>query len=98
MLELISAVMDIIPTEILRIVDANLNRVSEGLRVLEDIARLALNDPPLSQSLKNVRHRLVETSQSFQQQLIQARDAKYDVGQNMVAPGQENPKSYRPWW
>ncbi|MCD6452766.1 MAG: thiamine phosphate synthase [Dehalococcoidales bacterium] len=84
--------MDIIPTEVLRIIDVNLNRVSEGLRVLEDIARLALNDPSLSQQLKNMRHQLVETNQSFQQQLIQARDAEYDIGQNMVAPGQEKPK------
>ncbi len=28
----------------LRIIDANLNRIGEGLRFLEDLARLLLND------------------------------------------------------
>ncbi|GAI46473.1 unnamed protein product, partial [marine sediment metagenome] len=28
----------------LRIIDANLNRIGEGLRLLEDLARLLLND------------------------------------------------------
>ena len=35
------------PERELRIIDANLNRVAEGLRVLEDVARLALDDAAL---------------------------------------------------
>ena len=36
----------------LRIIDANLNRIGEGLRLLEDLARLLLNDVSLTQQLK----------------------------------------------
>ena len=39
----------------LRIIDASLNRSSEGLRVCEDIARFALNDRSLTRSLKKAR-------------------------------------------
>ena len=43
-------------TKILRIIDANLNRVREGLRVCEDIIRFALQDKNAAKSLKVVRH------------------------------------------
>ncbi|GAH95000.1 unnamed protein product [marine sediment metagenome] len=39
----------------LRIIDANLNRIGEGLRLLEDLARLLLNDATLTQQLKTMR-------------------------------------------
>ena len=42
-----------------RIIDANLNRSREGLRVLEDYARFVRNDGNLSSRLKNLRHDLV---------------------------------------
>ncbi|MFA5389357.1 MAG: thiamine-phosphate pyrophosphorylase [Candidatus Omnitrophota bacterium] len=42
---------------ILRIIDANLNRTREGLRVCEDIARFFLQDKKASNALKAVRHR-----------------------------------------
>ena len=41
--------------QILRIIDANLNRTAEGLRVLEDIARFVLDDAALSRQLKIMR-------------------------------------------
>ena len=37
-------------------VDANLNRLKEGIRVIEDIARYVHNDKNLSTSLKQLRH------------------------------------------
>lgn len=45
-----------LPPELLRVVDANLNRLKEGLRVIEDIARYVHNDKPLSSRLKTLRH------------------------------------------
>ena len=42
-----------------RIIDANLNRCREGLRVLEDFARFVRDDARLSGELKNLRHDLV---------------------------------------
>jgi hypothetical protein len=45
-----------LPPELLRVVDANINRLKEGVRVIEDIARYVHNDKELSTSLKNLRH------------------------------------------
>jgi thiamine-phosphate pyrophosphorylase len=41
---------------VLRIIDANLNRSREGLRVCEDVARFALNAKALTKDLKTARH------------------------------------------
>ncbi len=72
----------------LRIIDANLNRIGEGLRLLEDLARLLLNDATLTQQLKTMRHELVTSDWSFNQQLLQSRDSESDVGTNIEAPEQ----------
>jgi len=76
----------------LRIIDANLNRIGEGLRLLEDTARLLLNDASLTQQLKTMRHELVTGDPSFNRQLLQARNAEGDVGINIEAPEQEKPR------
>ncbi|MFC1943635.1 thiamine phosphate synthase, partial [Chloroflexota bacterium] len=73
----------------LRIIDASLNRTGEGLRLLEDIARLLLNDAALTQQLKTMRHELIRSDRSFQQQLLQSRNAEGDVGVNIEVPGEE---------
>ncbi len=73
----------------LRIIDANLNRTAEGLRVLEDIARLTLNHANLSATLKAMRHRLVHTDPAFQQELVWSRDADGDVGRNTIVSGEK---------
>lgn len=44
------------PPELYRVADANLNRLKEGIRVIEDIARYVHNDKPLSSKLKILRH------------------------------------------
>jgi thiamine-phosphate pyrophosphorylase len=72
-----------------RIIDANLNRIGEGLRVLEEYARLSLNDVDLTRRLKNMRHKIVRLDVSLQSQLINARDAAGDVGAGMKAAGEE---------
>ena len=81
-----------LPQQMLRIIDANLNRTGEGLRVLEDIARLVLNDAALSQHLKTIRHELLIGSLPFNTKLLQARDAEGDVGVNIEVPGQKKEK------
>ncbi len=73
----------------LRIIDANLNRAGEGLHLLEDLARLMLNDAGLSQQLKTIRHEIVRGDWSFNQQLLQSRDSEGDVGIDIEAPGEE---------
>jgi len=81
-----------ISRQTLRIIDANLNRIGEGLRLLEDLARLLLNDATLTQQLKTMRHGLVTSDWSFNQQLLQSRDSESDVGINIEAPEQAEPR------
>jgi thiamine-phosphate pyrophosphorylase len=78
-----------IPADRLRIIDANINRLGEGLRVLEEFARLTLNDTALTRQLKNMRHRLVNVDESLQKQLLRARDADGDVGSSLEVNGEE---------
>lgn len=72
----------------LRIIDANFNRAAEGLRVLEEIARLLLDDAELTEWLKSVRHELLRASSPFQQELLSAREAANDVGISAEAIGE----------
>jgi len=67
---------------IYRILDANLNRAREGIRVIEDIARLYFNDDKLSKKLKSLRHRITRIAQeSFDSdKLLLSRDSQGDVG------------------
>ncbi len=43
---------------LLRVVDANLNRVTEGLRVAEDVCRYAWNNKGLALMMREARHRV----------------------------------------
>ncbi len=78
---------------LLRVIDANLNRAAEGLRVLEEVARMVLDDAALSQELKTMRHELLHCEWSLQQQLLQARDSSNDVGAFLDVPGEEGKRS-----
>ncbi len=64
----------------LRLVDADLDRLGEGLRVLEEVARFLLNDADLSRRLKTLRHSLVEDLGALQEELLSARRVMEDVG------------------
>lgn len=66
--------------QILRIIDANVNRISEGLRVLEDISRFILDDRDISGQLKAVRHGLNGSVAAVGLHLLESRDAAGDVG------------------
>ena len=81
--------MEAISSQTLRIIDANLNRIGEGLRLLEDVSRLLLNDSTLTQQLKNMRHELVKGEWSLHQQFLQARNSEGDVGIDLEVPGEE---------
>lgn len=65
-----------------RIIDANLNRAKEGLRVVEEISRFVLNDAILSQKLKEVRHILTQvvTDLFCTSWLLSARKSDEDIG------------------
>jgi len=61
-------------------IDANLNRSREGLRVLEDVARFLLDDAELSRGLKTLRHDLARQIRSLRLELLSGRDSELDVG------------------
>jgi len=70
-------------------IDANLNRSSEGLRVLEDVARFLLNDAELSQRLRTLRHNLAAETQPLNLEFLSQRDSEHDVG--YLHPKDEKP-------
>jgi thiamine-phosphate pyrophosphorylase len=74
---------------IFRILDAAINRASEGLRVVEDYVRMVLDDAYLTEQLKQVRHRHVAAAQRLDsQELIAARDTTGDVGTQITTTGE----------
>lgn len=62
-----------------RLIDANLNRLREGIRVVEDIARYILNDLALASTLKALRHKARIGDSNFLESLLQHRDIKNDI-------------------
>lgn len=62
--------------ELFRVIDANLNRLKEGIRVIEDIMRYKNNDKILSHKLKNLRH-AANIQESLE--LLKYRDSTNDV-------------------
>ncbi len=68
----------------LRILDASINRASEGLRVVEAFSRMALGDAFLSSQLKRLRHDLTEGCAAIDSvSRLQSRDSVRDVGRNV---------------
>lgn len=59
-----------------RLIDANLNRLKEGARVIEDIARYLNDDTLLASKLKNIRH---ECKINNYVDIIKSRDSINDV-------------------
>ncbi len=72
---------------IYRIIDANLNRAREGMRVVEEVARFYYNNAKLSSQLKALRHDLTKVAKkSFNQDmLLLFRDSLKDVGADSMS-------------
>lgn len=62
--------------ELYRVIDANLNRLKEGIRVVEDILRYKDNNKKLALELKNLRHKAKVTETI---ELLNERDSINDV-------------------
>lgn len=67
---------------IARILDANINRAREALRVLEESARFHLNDALLSRLAKELRHDLTQAVARHlsNHNLLRSRETEHDVG------------------
>lgn len=83
--------------DLYRVLDASLNRAREGLRVVEDYARFALDDPNLTRRIKEVRHRLADAGRGLDpERLLAARDTRGDVGTHIMTASErarENPRA-----
>lgn len=72
-------------TKIYRIIDANLNRSREGLRVCEEIVRFVFDDAVLCAGFKRARHRVTAILKGLDinpELLYVARDSNQDVGRS----------------
>ncbi len=66
--------------KIYRIIDANINRVSEGLRVLEDHARFLYLEQQITIRIKNLRHTTRKTVNCLYNDFLSGRDSLSDIG------------------
>jgi len=71
--------------ENLRLIDANLNRLREGVRVVEDIYRYILNDKETASKLKQLRH---SARVDFYDKLLESRDIQNDVLKTSISSEQ----------
>jgi thiamine-phosphate pyrophosphorylase len=71
---------------VFRILDANLNRAREALRVIEDIARFHHGDAAASARVKEARHALDRLARPLARELLLARDSERDVGRDGDLP------------
>ncbi len=79
-----------------RVLDANLNRSREALRVLDDFARFIADDESCCAELKSMRHELVQAELLLRRiamqrgagEVLSHRDASGDVGTSITVPGE----------
>ena len=76
-------------TDLYRILDANLNRSREALRVVEEYVRFCLDCSTLTETLKQMRHDLRSAADSLpQRDLLASRDTVGDVGTQLSTPAE----------
>lgn len=71
---------------IYRILDANLDRAREGLRIIEEWCRFGLNNPALTEDCKQLRQELAQWHHS---EIRAARDTPNDSGTALSHPQEE---------
>ncbi len=76
-----------------RVIDANLNRAREGLRVCEEIVRFVLNDPDLTSDFKNLRSDLKKINCQLDL-AIYSRDIGKDVGRKSFSKEEKKRQDY----
>lgn len=73
----------------IRILDAAANRGLEALRVIEDYARMALDDRSLTALLKEIRHDLAAALEAIPlAERLSCRDTLHDVGTTISTPAE----------
>ena len=73
---------------VLRILDANINRCAEGMRVIEEIARFDEGDEELTRRVKELRHEIRALSELLRADATRFRDSAGDVGGRFSTPAE----------
>jgi hypothetical protein len=66
--------------EILRLIDANINRITEGLRVVEEVLRFVYKEDKIYKTLRSIRHKIVKLFIEFYPQSVLQRASSIDPG------------------
>ena len=83
--------------DIFRIIDANLNRSREGLRVCEDISRFILNSASITKDLKSVRHSVSDIAMKSingRAEFLKSRNSEEDIGRCSCEPKEMKRRDY----
>jgi len=80
----------LLDVETARLLDANLNRAREGLRVIEDIARFIWNDKKIFQACRRLRHDLHVITKDSYRELVWSRDSNKDMGRTVPEGGRSS--------
>ncbi len=76
-----------------RIIDANLNRAAEGLRVCEDLFRYFYDQKTLTREHKTLRHKLADRARTMRTPaVIKARGIERDVGRGSIPKEMNRPR------
>lgn len=68
-----------------RMIDANRNRVAEGLRVIEDFTRFCQEDRDLTEKIRRLRHEVRKNLRSLEEEILAARCTARDPGREVSA-------------
>ena len=77
----------------IRILDTNLNRAKEGLRVVEDTCRFVLNDAVMYKKLRKIRHLSSKYLSTYYEQMLNVRNSIKDSGRTAKEQKRENLKN-----
>ena len=77
----------------IRILDTNLNRAKEGLRVVEDTCRFVLKDAVMYKKLRKIRHLSSKYLSTYYEQMLNVRNSIKDSGRTAKEQKRENLKN-----
>ncbi len=82
--------------KIYRIIDANINRAKEGIRVVEEICRFILENEDLTSKLKKIRHQIGKLNHTLVNYslLLNSRDSEADPGLSISAKNKAKRENY----
>ncbi|MEW6097085.1 MAG: thiamine-phosphate pyrophosphorylase [bacterium] len=83
-------------SKIYRIIDANINRAKEGIRVVEEVCRFILEDEVLTAKLKKIRHQIGKSNNKLVDYslLLASRDSEADPGLSISAKNKSKRNNY----